>query len=179
MKKILALSTALVLAGLSTSAFAVEAGQGYVRVEAGNSDIEIEGASADETAFNVRGGYYFTPNFALEGFYANYGEDSGDGISAKLDGFGVGVVGKKNFGPDNTGFFINGRAGIARITTELSVAGVGSADDSSNKAYFGIGAGYDFNRNFGLSLNYDINKAEAFDVSIDANTLTAGLEFRF
>ncbi|HEY5971721.1 MAG TPA: porin family protein [Pseudoxanthomonas sp.] len=180
MKKSVLLASALVLAGLSSSATAAEGSNWFVRGEAGNSDIEVDGAEGSDNAFSARAGYFFTPNFAVEGFYTNYGEDSGDGVSAKLSGFGAGVVGKKNFSAnDHTGFFISGRAGVARITTDVSVAGLGSAEDDSVNAYFGVGAGYDFAQNIGLSLNYDFNKAEAFDVDVDAETLTLGFEYRF
>ena len=180
MKKSVLLASMLVLGGLSSSVMAAEGSTWFVRGEAGNSNIEVDGADGSDNAFSARAGYFFTPNFAVEGFYTNYGEDSDAGVSAKLTGFGAGVVGKKNFGPnDHAGFFISGRAGLARMTVEGSVAGLGSVEDDSVKGYVGVGVGYDFTPNIGLGLNYDYNKAEAFDVGIEAETLTLGIEFRF
>ncbi|MGH8026524.1 MAG: outer membrane beta-barrel protein [Pseudoxanthomonas sp.] len=178
MNKSVLLATALVLAGLSSSAAAAEGW--FVRGEAGNTKLDIDGAEGDDDSYGVRGGYFFTPNVAVEGFYTNYGEDSGDGVSAKLSGFGVGVVGKKNFGPDaHTGFFISGRAGVVRVDTKLRVAEVGTAKDNSTKGYLGVGAGYDFTNNFGVSLNYDYAQADVFDVDAKLKTATVGIEYRF
>ncbi len=179
-KSVLLASMLLLLGGLSSSALAAEGNAWFVRGEAGESDIEVDGAEGEDNVFSARVGYFFAPNFAVEGFYTNYGEDAEDGVSAKLSGFGAGVVAKKNFGAsDHTGFFISGRAGVARITTEGRVAGLGSAEDDSVEGYAGIGAGYDFAQNLGLGLNYDVSNAEAFDIDVEAKTLTLGLEYRF
>ena len=176
MRKIFFLTGALALASLSTAAMA----QGpFVRVEGGHSRLHADGSSDGDTAWSLRGGYAFNPNFALEGFYSKLYDATADGVSGKVDGVGIGVVGKKNFGPDDTGFFIDGRAGVARNKVKVGVAGLGSDSDTSTKPYYGVGAGYDFNRNFGMSLNYDRNKASAFGVDGKVNTLTLGAENRF
>ena len=91
----------------------------------------------------------------------------------------MGLVGKKNFGADGNGFFIDGRAGVTRGKVEGSIDGFGSDSATSTKAYFGAGVGYDFSRNFGLSLNYDHHKGSGDGISITANTLTLGAEYRF
>ena len=176
------LASALALAALSTSAFAADGnGDWYLRGEAGNSRLSVQDLSGhdNDTAYGVRGGYWFNPNFAAEAFYTNYGKQSSDGASAKLEGIGAGIVGKKNFGPDNSGFFIDGRAGLQRARTSVRLAGVGGADDHSTKPYVGVGAGYDFSKAFGMSVNYDYNRADAFGGKLTARTLTLGAEYRF
>jgi outer membrane protein W len=180
MKKTFVLASALVLAGLSSAAVAA-GGTWYVRGEAGKSRISVDDLSGhdNDTSYGVRGGYWFTPNFATEAFYTKFGDENSDGVSAKVDGFGVGVVGKKNFGPDNTGFFVDGRAGALRAKTSVRVAGLGSDSDRSTKPYVGVGVGYDFSKAFGASLNYDYNKADAFGEGVTARTLSLGGEFRF
>lgn len=175
MKKTLILSVALALAGLSTSAMAAE-GQGFVRGAIGQTDVEIDGFSGsdNDTSFSVGGGYYFNANFAVEGAYNNLYDKDG----AKLSSFGVGVVGKKNFGANGSGFFIDGRLGVERVKGEAT-DGVNSVDDTSTKAYYGVGAGYDFSESFGLSLNYTVHKADLEGLSIDADTVSVAGEFRF
>ena len=85
-------------------------GQWFVRGEAGrshvNADVSGVGGNSDhDSAYSFRTGYYFNPNFAVEGFYSNlYDKDftyatPNDG-NVKLNAIGVGVVGKKNFGSD-------------------------------------------------------------------------------
>ena len=114
----------------------------------------------------------------MEGFYSILGDRSIEGVSYDMDAAGLGVVGKKNFGADNTGFFIAGRAGVQSVNTKLSAAGV-SLRDRSTKPYFGVGAGYDFDHNNGLSLNYDYNKGDLFNADVTAQSLTLGYEYRF
>lgn len=105
---------ALFLATLSAPTMATEAGQWYGRFEIGHSDLKLsaDGLSADDTdtAYGVRAGHYFHPSFAVEGFYSILGDRSLEGVSFDMDAVGMGVVGKKNFGADDTAFFIAGRA---------------------------------------------------------------------
>ena len=175
-------AVALVCLTLSSTAAATEAGQWYGRLEIGHSDVEVEvdDLSADDTdtAYGLRVGHYFTPQFAVEGFYSILGDRSIEGVSYDMDAAGLGVVGKKNFGADNTGYFIAGRAGVQSVNTKLSAAGV-SLRDRSTKPYFGVGAGYDFDHNNGLSLNYDYNKGDLFNADVTAQSLTLGYEYRF
>lgn len=180
------LAVGLALAGLSAPAFAE--GAGFVRVEAGRSDIDFrvdnDRASANDTAWGIRGGYWFNPNIAVEGFYSQfYSASFNDGFDtyrAKLHGVGIGLAAKKNFGGNHTGFFVGGRAGIARGVATVEFDGsVEDADASSAKPYFGVAAGYDFSPNFGLSLNYDRLRSGDDGVDVTAKTLTLGLEARF
>jgi len=178
MKKHLVLASALVLAGLSTTAAAADSNW-FVRGEAGTSRLDTGDESGNDQAFSARAGYWFNQNFAIEGLYTNYGQDSGSGVSAKIDGFGLGVVGKKSFGANDTGFFIDGRAGVVRTRTKVSISGLGSASDKSTNGYLGAGAGYDFSANFGVSLNLDYTRIDAFGVNGNVKTATIGLEYRF
>ena len=187
MKKQLMLVAGLALAGLSAPAFAD--GSGFVRVEAGRSDVDISaegfGSLNDkDTTWGVRGGYWFNPNFAVEGFYSQvYSTSLNDDFysyDAKLHAVGVGLVAKKNFGGNHKGFFISGRAGIARGVATLEVDGsVEEAEASSAKPYFGVGAGYDFNEKFGLSVNYDRLEGSGDGLDVTSKVLTVGFEARF
>ncbi|HEY2344799.1 MAG TPA: porin family protein [Xanthomonadaceae bacterium] len=181
MNKTILVASLLALAGMSSVAAAAD-DNWFIRGELGSGKLHVNdlGSTDSDTAGQIAGGYYFNPNFAVEGFYENYGKH-GDGVgdSVEMDGWGLGVVAKKDFGPNNTGFFIDGRLGLAFNNMKFTAAGLGSASDNSTKAYFGVGLGYDFNRNFGLSLNYDYTSASAFGVSGHANTWTGGLEVRF
>ncbi len=186
MKKNLILAVGLVLAGLSAPALAQ--GNGFIRGEVGRSDVDLSfggiNGSDEDTTFGVRGGYWFNPNFAVEGFYSQvYSTSYNDGFdtySAKLHGVGVGVVAKKNFGGAHQGFFVGGRAGISRGVATLDIDGdVEEAEASSAKPYFGVSAGYDFSERFGLSLNYDRLQADGDGLDVDVDTLTLGAELRF
>lgn len=181
MKKTLILSCALALTGMSTAATAA-GGQTFLRGEIGNTQIEVDYADFDDTAYAVRGGYFFNANIGVEGFYANYGEDSGPYTSAKLTGFGAGLVAKKNFGANDTGFFIDGRVGLAHTKTEAALMSMLNryyVKDTAISPYVGVGVGYDFSESFGLSVNCDYLSTEARNQDITATMLTVGGEVRF
>lgn len=186
MKKNLIAIAGLVLAGMSAPALAD--GSGFIRAEVGQSrlDINFDGANGDDkdNAWGFRGGYWFNPNFAVEGFYSQvYSTSFNDGFdtySAKLHGVGVGVVAKKNFGGNHQGFFIGGRAGISRGVATVDVDGsVEEAEASSAKPYYGVNVGYDFNPRFGMSLNYDRLRADEDGLDVKVNVLMLGAELRF
>jgi len=185
MHKQLILAGALALAGLSTAAQAANGSGGFIRAEAGRSDIDLSdggfSASEDDTSFVFAGGYWFNRNFALEGHVGTlYTEYLGEDLDLDLVTLGIGVVAKKNFGLYQDGFFVSGRAGIARITAQLREDDWDVIDDEhSNKPYFGAGIGYDFNDRFGLSLNWDRRQADFNGVELDIDTIAIGGELRF
>lgn len=186
MNKNVILAIGLALASLSAPALA---GNGFIRAEAGRSDLDIKvdelgrGSDKDST-WGLRGGYWFNPGFAVEGFYSQvYSTSLDDGFdtyNAKLHGVGIGVVVKHNFGGDHQGLFIGGRAGVARGVATLDIDGdVEEAEASSAKPYFGVSAGYDFSERFGLSLNYDRLQADGDGLDVTVDTVTLGAELRF
>lgn len=181
MKKSVLLASLLALGGLSSSAAAVEGGNWFVRGEVGNSDVSSDIGDNDSASAIAAGGYWFNPNVAIEGHLGTlYTEELDSDTDLDLVSIGVGVALKKNFGPDNTGFFIGGRAGIARMTAQVRVDTFDVEDDAhSTKPYFGVNAGYDFSNRFGLSLNYDRRQADFDGIDIDVDTIAIGGEWRF
>ncbi|TLX22675.1 porin family protein [Thermomonas fusca] len=185
MKKSLMLACALVLAGLSGTA---SAGEAFVRGEIGKSDVKLKldgvGSESDkDTAYALRGGYWFNSNFAVEGHYSRFYDQTlyNDGagyVDGKLSAIGLGMVAKEHTTDSGLGFFVQLRAGVARGKISLDTS-EGSGSETSTKPYYGIGAGYDFSRRFGLSLNYDHNQGSGGGLEITANTLSLGLEARF
>src|SRR5262245_29929084 len=114
MKKTLILSCALALAGLSNVAMAADGAAGFIRGEIGNTNIDDGSDSLDDTSVGFSGGYWFNRNFAIEGNYTLLMNKEADGVDYDLYSLSLGVAAKKNFGANGTGFFIGGRAGIAR-----------------------------------------------------------------
>lgn len=187
MKNTVSLACALALAALSAPAFAAEGQghQGFVRAEIGNADLEVSvsgagSSSDDDTAVGFGGGYWFNANFGVEGSYALlYNRELNNDDDLDVLTFAAGVVAKKNFGADGNGFFIGGRAGLARTVVQIRDDFDVEDDDASTKPYYGLTAGYDLNRHFGLSLNYTRFQADFDDVDIDADLLSIGGEYRF
>jgi len=179
MKKTSVAIFALALAGLSTSASAAS----FMALQAGRTDGDIDvsdvGSIGDKgNNWSVRGGYYFHPNWAVEGFYTHVYDDRWDDVSLKATALGLGVVGKKNFGADGNGFFLSGRAGVAQGKLEGEIEGYGHDSADSIDPYFGASVGYDFSPTFGMSLNFDRLTGGDDGVDITANVFTLGLEFR-
>lgn len=184
MRTLLLIGCGLALASLSAAAAAVEAGSGFMRADVGRSqvNVEIEGLGSDDDddrTLSLGGGYYFTPNFAAEGFYSKLYDYSEEGYAAKLTGMGFGLAARKNFGADNNGLYLSGRLGMFRASGDASAADLGSISGKSTKPYFGVGAGYDFNANFGAGVNYTRYRSDFDGLSVDARTLTVNLEVRF
>lgn len=189
MTKISALTLALAVAGLSSNAFAAEGANIFLRAEAGVSQGTIGSAnggheSETDSTYGVRGGYFFNKSFAVEGFYTNYYDKSEGGVDTKATGYGVGLVGKTYLTDSrDTGFYLDGRIGLARTKLEGALDGVGSSDLTKTRAYLGAGAGYDFSRNMGVSLNYfyhdNIDVPGSLGQHVRLETLTAAFEYRF
>lgn len=186
MKKIAILAAILAATGWCGSALAYESG-GFFRAEIGNSTFDVGGdagsADSDDTGFGFRGGYYFNPFFGVEGFYSRYGKDDSGGAEVTVEGYGAGVFGKYNFGADYDGFYVGGRAGIARISTDIDIDGLGGSDAHDTVPYFGVGVGYDFAYDMGVGLNYDVASpsydAGGLDIDVDVETVSLDFEYRF
>src|SRR3546814_18188596 len=106
MRKILLPACVLATALLPMSAMANRADSGFVRIEAGNTDAELEfdgqSASDDDSSYSIRGGSYFSPNWAVQGFYSRYGASEyfagpESGPSLERSGFGAALVGQNTF----------------------------------------------------------------------------------
>lgn len=175
----------LAAAGISLSAAAADGNGAFVRGELGDSFINTVVSENHELTYTVRAGYFFNDHFAIEGNYSNLGEGVSRGLDVKHSSYGIGIVGKTNFGSDaHAGVFIDGRFGIARnaIAVDNLPGGIEllAFTYRDNAPYLGIGIGYDFNRNFGASLNILHQRGvETPLIEIDYSTVTLGVEYRF
>jgi OmpA-OmpF porin, OOP family len=184
MKRILPLCAALALASLSAPAFADDSAI-FVRAELGNSttylgDLENLEDDYDDSDFsyNLHAGYFFNGNLGAEAFYGNYGEGTDIGVKTKAAAYGVGVIGKMNFGGQaHQGFYISGRAGIARAKVTLTPSRSAKVSESDTAPYIGFGAGYDFNPKFGIGGTFEYLKADVFGT--DANIISGGVAFEY
>ncbi|QIK80793.1 porin family protein [Lysobacter sp. HDW10] len=206
-KKTLAFTSlaAAALALVSTGAFAQDAGKkgAFIRGEVGKTEINNGTAGvpdSKDTSVNVRGGYYFTPNVAVEGFYGRYYDKdttlpAGAGsVNQRVTGYGVGVVGKMRFSQDQaatTGWYGQARGGVMRADSKVETnllansTNIVTTDKGTVTPYAGLGVGYDFTPNVGVGLNYDYFRGRNNDAVTGAknrynsNTLSVGGEYRF
>lgn len=146
----------------------------------------------DDTGYKAFVGWQFHKNFAVELGYVDLGEyDIDTNITApttaaysgdaEVDGFALSLVGSY---PVTEKFSVLGRVGA--YTWDVDSDGsttVGATlvnldvDDDGTDINFGVGAQYDFNKNFGLRAEYEVF-SDVGDED-DINFLSAGIVYRF
>ena len=151
-----------------------------------------------DTGWKLFAGYQFNPYFAVEGGYVDLGEFSfSTTVTAAPAGYTTGslsgnVKTKNGFLVDAVGIWpatdkvsVFGKLGMYSIKTELSASGPsGSLTESSTDSdlHWGIGAGYDFNKNVGARLEWERfndvgNKDKTGEANVDL--LSVGIVYKF
>ena len=137
-------------------------------------------------AIKLFGGYQFHRNLAVELGLFGMGEWSARGPGGVVEMSSVGVealgVGLMPLGDQ---FFLYGKAGIYRATTEArvnTITLVGTFDESNAGFTAGFGARFDFARNFGVRLEwqryFDVGSNDLFGET-DVDVLSVGVQLRF
>jgi OOP family OmpA-OmpF porin len=148
-------------AGLVAGAvFSVAAySQAYVGASLGSTDAkdfcELRSSSCDktDTAWRVFGGYYFTPNIALEAGFIDLGKvtDSDVVSNTKVEARAAELLGVFAYRANRAAIF--GKAGGYYAQTKLSVETLGSVSETTESRgglTFGLGAQYNFTRHLGV-----------------------------
>ena len=189
MKKKIAACAALAAALSAAPVF----GQGwYVGAGIGQGSVDFPNVPAgvavddDDTTYQVRFGYRFHRNLAVEmGYYrmGEYGLSAGSGteaiaISAQAKSFGVSLVGTLPLDR----FDLYGRLGYARSEVKGSVTGLGrgftdafgfggaDARTRENEWFGGVGGRFNVSREFGVFAEYqrhDKLEIDSFFVGVD------------
>jgi OOP family OmpA-OmpF porin len=130
------------------------------------SGIPFDDTGTD-TAFKIFGGYQFGNNLGVELGYIDMGEISTiapgpDTYTVALSGFDVFAVGIL---PIGNKFSLFGKLGFiswsSDATVTLAGVGTGKASESDIDLAYGLGAKYNFTRNFGVQAEY-----EGFDIDV-------------
>ncbi|WP_237673540.1 porin family protein [Vreelandella profundi] len=179
MKKIILISAlASTFALANSTAFAESAGSAYVGALASHYVFDIDGESDDlnPTGLTVRGGYFFTDNFAVEGRLGTGLADdniSGTNVDVELDQLmGVYVAG---FLPVNDVFSFYGLLGFSYAEATLSNRFASISDDDDGFSY-GAGVEFDFTQQISGQLEYVsyLSKSE-----YDLSAASIGLSYNF
>jgi OmpA-OmpF porin, OOP family len=192
-----AVRAALVALGVATLAAPAAQAQGYVGGGIGPARINIDCAgftTCDKTSTGGKlyGGWLFTPQWAAELGYFNWGKAKASGTidvegtpvtgsaDVKGTGFGVGVAYVAPFTPQWSGVV---RACVARNKGKTSVSALGtSASESFNSTepYLGFGVGYDWMPNLSLTGEVDFSRVKyTSSDKADAYMVTVGLRWKF
>jgi opacity protein-like surface antigen len=169
------LALGLILVGAGAIAQATEVGRGYVSGFIGQSELDVDGFDDDDTSFRFGGGYRLNENFAVEGYYIDYGEaETTFGrfrATAEATAFQFQAVGLL---PVSSTVDLYGKLGLALWDAELSVSGF-EADDDGTDLVFGFGANFNIRERITLRVEYEI--AELDDADID--TIMFGVNIGF
>jgi OmpA-OmpF porin, OOP family len=191
------LRTALVALGFAALALPAAQAQGYIGGGIGPARIDVDCTGATtcdktSTGGKLYGGWLFTPQFAAELGYFNWGKVEATGtfdvdgtpITGSADvkgtGWGVGVAYIAPFTPQWSGVV---RVGVARNKGKTSVSALGaSASESFNSTqpYVGIGVGYELMPNLTLTGEADFSRVKyTSSDKADAYLVSVGLRWKF
>lgn len=172
-------------AGVAAPAMAVDWGTGaawYIGLSGGESRSQAGGgdigsaltsnglvplsSSLDDTdtGWKIYLGNQINQNFAVEIGYIDFGEfgfgatTAGGALSGTLDSERGGFIDALGIIPLANNFSVFGKVGGYTVRTELKGSGAGgsvSSSDRSSDWKYGLGAGYDFNRNMGVRVEWE------------------------
>lgn len=165
----------------------------YVGGNLGKSDFKGDcdagfSCSNPSVNFKLLAGYQFSPNFAVEGAYANFGTVKASNdmlkVKARLHSFtlaGVGII------PLSNEVQVFGKLGLhhSRVKLDVDSSYEGeSGSDSGHKTGLLLGAGlqYDFTRNLAGRFEYERLNFGSAALSTDKNNLNVfslGLLYKF
>lgn len=184
---ILALSA---LASVSVPALAADADSSgfYLGASVGGSNFKAEcsdGVSCSNpgTSFKLLAGYQFSPNWAVEGSYVDFGKIGhtfGNGhSSSKLHSFTLAGVG---FLPLSDQAKLFGKLGAhhSEAKIEDNYYGTSSSETRSKSgAMLGVGFQYDFTKNFSGRVEYEWLNLGGGSSGSNLKLYTAGVVYKF
>jgi OOP family OmpA-OmpF porin len=152
--------------GLSGGESKSRADSSDINTALSNNGLVPLGSSLDnkDTGWKLYLGHQVNPNFAVELGYLDLGKFSfssstaGGSLSGDLKTKSGGYIDAVGIMPLSNNFSIFGKLGVYTIKTELSGSGAGGSVSASHRANdwtYGIGAGYDFSRNFGVRVEWE------------------------
>jgi len=176
--------------GLAAAALALPAAaqmsmsSGYVGGSLGQSKFKADcgpfSCDKNDTSFRLFGGYQFTRNIAAELGYTDLGKlkVSGFGLSGEVKATAWDLSGVFSW-PFANQFAVFGRLGLAYTKGESSGA-FGSASDNKTGVTWGLGAQWDFTRNFGARAEWQRYRVDAGSAGTgDVDNLNIGVLYRF
>ena len=134
----------------------------------------------DDTGYKIYIGAEVNQNFAVEGYYASFGEPSvtvgPNTATTEISGIGIDAIGKLPVGSSSKLF---ASIGIFNWDEEYSVNGVTNFEDDGTDLKVGIGFQHSLSQAISLRLEYEaFYIQDSFD-DIDVTMFSAGLQINF
>lgn len=190
-KRLFAKAAVVLASSLATAALA----QGYIGASIGQSDFKIDctgltSCDKKDTAYKLYGGYMVLPYLGVEAGWTELGKATGSGVfdfdttpisgtgELKSRGFFLAGIAAAQFGEAS----VFGKLGVASLKTKLTISALGASDSESKTStnlYYGLGAGYEFTKNFGARIEWERFRIKYVDEKDDVDLLSAGVVYRF
>jgi OOP family OmpA-OmpF porin len=158
-------------------------GIGRGNLDVTGSELGLPNGSVGDSAttYTLRGGYRFSPNFAVEAAYYDLGEYDFSGSigsvsvagTAKAKAFAINAVGIL---PVSEAFDLYGRVGYGTAELKANASALGFvANDKDNQsgAFYGVGARWNVSKSWGVFAEW--MKAD----KIEVDSYLVGIDFRF
>ncbi len=168
-------------AAMSFSA-AIAAADGYVGASIGSAGVDDPQGGVDDsdTGFKLFGGYRFNENWAVEGFYADFGEPEGTPfgipVSTEITGFGAQIVGAF---PVSDQVELFGKFGFISWEEDFTVGGFGTSSDDGEDLTYGIGVTFNVSEQVSIRGEWEFYDIADAAGDIDVDLLSVGFEFSF
>ena len=180
MKKILSLAFLGVLVFSAPALAGIEKGQGEVGVDYGQTSYDNDGAEFDSSdSLSLRGGYFFTNLFQLEGQYINSDTtvEDFDGVKASTDIMMVNGVFNFMPGKEIKPYVL---VGLGQASTDIDAEGFGSVDDSGTAYQIGAGSRFFFGKTKRAAFRFDVSmiNQDTFEEETTNTTVAGGFTFR-
>ncbi len=167
-------------AGMNFSA-AIATADGYIGASVGSASVDDPQGGVDDsdTGFKLFGGYRFNENWAVEGFYADFGapEDDFLGIvSTEITGYGAQIVGAF---PVSDQVELFGKFGFISWDEDFSVLGIVANSDDGEDLTYGIGVTFNVNEQVSIRGEWEFYDIADSAGDIDVDLLSVGIEYKF
>lgn len=189
---------ALVIALVCLVSSAAQAEGTSVRLDVGRSDIKANGVEDSTAIVGFTLGQVITDNIRAELGFRDLGGFTArrNGVSAinelNAEMFEVGIAGQFPLTDVVPGFYLEARIGMGffdvdgksqAVLVGQSLGPIVKYKASGNKLYYGVGAGYQMNKQFAVGLSFAEYRAEqeigASTKDIDFPTLSVNATFSF
>ena len=180
MKKTLSLAFLGLLVFSAPALAGIGQGQGEVGLDYGSTSYDSDTGLDSSDSLSLRGGYFFTNLFQLEGQYISSdanSEELGNAVSASTDIMMVNGVFNFMPGKEIKPYVL---VGVGQASVNVDVQGVGSQDDSGTAYQIGAGSRFFFGKTKRTAFRFDVSmiNEDTFQDKTTNTTVSGGFAFR-
>ena len=181
MKKLVSLAFLGVLVFSAPALAGIEKGNGEIGVDYGSTSYDNDAAEFDSSdSLSLRGGYFFTNLFQLEGQFISSDttvSDLGSNVKASTDIMMVNGVFNFMPGKEIKPYVL---VGLGQASTDIDAEGFGSVDDSGTAYQIGAGSRFFFGKSKRAAFRFDVSmiNQDTFEEETTNTTVAGGFTFR-